>query len=234
MKVLKKSPFQLRLVFLRAASKTTKAVLHCYTSLESFLKAKWQMMRPPATSKTSTHVYEVRPRADQAGFDLISDALPYSPLWYAGPNAISNAIKCAKSFSRSHDAVIRVFDAAGNVIETHEQPGHLLNPRTFVSASPATAGSAPADNAGAEVATTAPALGGGNDLVWVNTEKHVYHREDSRFYGTTKKGKYMTEGEAIQTGNKAARLGRAAAQSNAIGYARFFQPATRRRHSRLR
>jgi hypothetical protein len=40
--------------------------------------------------------------------------------------------------------------------------------------------------------------------VWVNTEKHVYHREGSRFYGTTKKGKYMTEREAIQTGNKAA------------------------------
>jgi hypothetical protein len=26
-------------------------------------------------------------------------------------------------FSRSHDAVIRVYDEAGNVIETHEQPG---------------------------------------------------------------------------------------------------------------
>ena len=25
--------------------------------------------------------------------------------------------------SRSHDAVIRVYDAAGNVIETHEQAG---------------------------------------------------------------------------------------------------------------
>jgi hypothetical protein len=41
-------------------------------------------------------------------------------LWYAGPNAISNAIGYAKFFSGSHDAVIRVEDAAGNVIETHE------------------------------------------------------------------------------------------------------------------
>src|SRR5437667_425681 len=91
MMFFKKSPPQLRLVFLRAASKTTRAFLHCYTSLESFLKAKWQMMRPPATSKAPTHVYEVRPRADHAGVDLISDVLPYSPLWHAGPNAISNA-----------------------------------------------------------------------------------------------------------------------------------------------
>jgi hypothetical protein len=41
--------------------------------------------------------------------------------------------------------------------------------------------------------------------VWVNTETHVYHREGSRFYGTTKKGKYMTEAEAIKEGNKAAK-----------------------------
>jgi hypothetical protein len=29
----------------------------------------------------------------------------------------------AKFFSRSHNAVIRVFDEAGNVIETHEHKG---------------------------------------------------------------------------------------------------------------
>jgi hypothetical protein len=29
----------------------------------------------------------------------------------------------AKFYSRSHDAVIRVYDDAGNVIETHEQAG---------------------------------------------------------------------------------------------------------------
>ncbi len=67
----------------------------------------------------SIDVYEVRPRKDHRGFDLISDALPFGRLWYAGPDAISNA----KIFSRSHDAVIRVFDAAGNVIETHEHKG---------------------------------------------------------------------------------------------------------------
>jgi hypothetical protein len=36
---------------------------------------------------------------------------------------ISNAIRAAKFFSRSHDAVIRVYDGAGNVIETHEHKG---------------------------------------------------------------------------------------------------------------
>ena len=49
-------------------------------------------------------------------------------LWYGGPNGISNAIGYAKFSSRSHDAVIHVYDAAGNVIETHEQPGDFKEP----------------------------------------------------------------------------------------------------------
>jgi tryptophan synthase beta subunit len=44
-------------------------------------------------------------------------------LCYGGPNAISNAVGYAEHFSRSHDAVIRVYDAAGVVIETHEHAG---------------------------------------------------------------------------------------------------------------
>jgi hypothetical protein len=39
------------------------------------------------------------------------------------PNAIRNATGYAQFYSRSHDAVIRVYDAAGNVIETHEHAG---------------------------------------------------------------------------------------------------------------
>src|SRR5206468_12409243 len=74
-------------------------------------------MKTPADSM---HVYEVRPRKDQRGVDLISDALPFRHLWYVEPNAISNAVGYAKFRSRSHDAVIRVYDEAGNVIETHE------------------------------------------------------------------------------------------------------------------
>ncbi len=71
------------------------------------------------------HLYEVRPRKDQRGVDLISDALPFGRLWYGEPNAINNASSYAKFFSRSHGAVIRVYDEAGNVIDTHEQTGEF-------------------------------------------------------------------------------------------------------------
>jgi len=52
--------------------------------------------------------------------DLISDVLPFGRLWY---DKSDHAIGYAMHYSRSHDAVIRVYDAAGNVIETHEHNG---------------------------------------------------------------------------------------------------------------
>ena len=61
--------------------------------------------------------YEVRPRKDHRGVDLIPDALPFGRLWDEDASA---AVDYAKHSSRSHDAVIRVYDESGKVIETHE------------------------------------------------------------------------------------------------------------------
>ena len=33
------------------------------------------------------HLYEVRPRKDRRGFDLISDVLPFGRLWYEDASA---------------------------------------------------------------------------------------------------------------------------------------------------
>jgi hypothetical protein len=49
--------------------------------------------------------------------------LPFGRLWYGKPDAINNAIGYAKFYSRSHHALIRVYDGAGNVIETHDHAG---------------------------------------------------------------------------------------------------------------
>jgi hypothetical protein len=38
---------------------------------------------------SSQHAYEIRPRKDHRGVDLISDALPFGRLWYGEPNAIT-------------------------------------------------------------------------------------------------------------------------------------------------
>ena len=45
---------------------------------------------------SSQHVYEVRPRKDHRGIDLISDALPFGRrLWYGEPAAVASAIDYA-------------------------------------------------------------------------------------------------------------------------------------------
>jgi hypothetical protein len=42
---------------------------------------------------------------------------------HCGTTNGTDAVECAKFRSRSHDAVFRVYDAADNVIETHEHKG---------------------------------------------------------------------------------------------------------------
>ena len=62
------------------------------------------------------HAYEVRPRKDGRGFDLISDALPFGGLWYLQVrHAIDYAIKAA------HNAVINVYDTAGKLIQSAQK-----------------------------------------------------------------------------------------------------------------
>jgi cytoskeletal protein RodZ len=41
--------------------------------------------------------------------------------------------------------------------------------------------------------------------VWVNTDTGIYHKPGSRFYGKTKKGKYMTETDARKAGYREAK-----------------------------
>ena len=78
--------------------------------------------RMEMSSTPAQDVYEIRPRNDRDGFDLISDRLRRGPIWYAGPDAVRNAVSFAKycSRSRSRWAIIRVFDESGNVTEAHE------------------------------------------------------------------------------------------------------------------
>jgi hypothetical protein len=51
-------------------------------------------------------------RKDKRGVDLISDVLPFGRLWYDRPD---HAIGYAMHYSRSHDAVINVYDVCSCV-----------------------------------------------------------------------------------------------------------------------
>ena len=69
-------------------------------------------LRPAEADAPTPDVYEIRPRKDGDGFDLISDRLGYAPIWYAGPDAVRNAVAYAKyrSWSRSCRTIIRLLE----------------------------------------------------------------------------------------------------------------------------
>jgi hypothetical protein len=62
--------------------------------------------------ENDTHIYKIRPGKDHRGVDLLSDVPPFGRLWY---DTRDNAIGYAMHSSRSHDAVIQVYDGAGSV-----------------------------------------------------------------------------------------------------------------------
>lgn len=72
----------------------------------------------------------------------------------------------------------------------------------------------PASSSGAAARTSAPAastvtaqLPPVKGMVWVNLETKVFHREGDRYYGKTKKGKFMSEADAVQAGYREAKVG---------------------------
>jgi len=75
-----------------------------------------------ASERAFWAVYDVRPRKDHRGVELISDALPFGRLWYGEPGAINNAVDYAEFRSRSHNALIRVCDDSRNVIIPKTRP----------------------------------------------------------------------------------------------------------------
>jgi hypothetical protein len=87
----------------------------------------WNLNRS-VTTTSSEHVYEIRPRKDRRGFELIGDRLPLGLLWFEGPDALVDAVIYAKFYSRSQPAIIRVFDESGAVVGTHESTGDFRGP----------------------------------------------------------------------------------------------------------
>ncbi|MEI6670219.1 MAG: helix-hairpin-helix domain-containing protein, partial [Acidobacteriota bacterium] len=52
------------------------------------------------------------------------------------------------------------------------------------------------------IAQTPPSPG----MVWVNTSTKVFHREGDKYYGKTKRGKYMAEADALKAGYREAKV----------------------------
>jgi hypothetical protein len=126
----------------------------------------------------------------------------------ASPSAAGSAVSAspvAKGGRKTKTTAVAPSAVSPSPSPAKKTLADFFKPKT--SPSPATGvapGAKGATTAGA-VAKTTPAPGGGHGLVWVNTETRVYHKEGSRFYGKTKKGKYVSEADAIKEGDKPAK-----------------------------
>ena len=67
-----------------------------------------------------SQVYEIRPRKDRRGVDLVSDALPFGSIWYSGPNATENAASYAAFCAGGKPAVVKMFNSAGELLRIVE------------------------------------------------------------------------------------------------------------------
>ena len=52
-------------------------------------------------------------------------------------------------------------------------------------------------------------------MVWVNTSAKLYHHQESKYYGKTKQGKFMTEDDAKAAGFMPAKVAAAKKKAEA-------------------
>jgi hypothetical protein len=84
---------------------------------------------------------------------------------------------------------------SGSTTETPSKPSTAASNQSSTSSQP----TSKAPNSTASQGNPGPGM------VWVNLDSGVYHYENSRYYGKTKNGKYMSEADAVKAGYRPAK-----------------------------
>jgi hypothetical protein len=114
--------------------------------------------------------------------------------WFAADSATATTASAKKAATVNTGAPASAATAA---------PASAAAPMAAAASAPASS-AAPAVRAAKPSPSTtnnvAAASGGGPGMVWLNTPTNVYHCSNSRYYGKTKEGKYVTEAQAKAAG----------------------------------
>ncbi len=87
-----------------------------------------------------------------------------------------------------------------------QSPATTPNATAAAKSTPAAStDSSTTSGAPAQASATTKTPANAKGLVWINTDTGVYHKQGTRWYGKTKHGKYMLEGDAIKAGYKPAK-----------------------------
>ena len=176
-------------------SMTTKLlVLVSVIGLVSTCVVQAQIVELPAESPSPAKKHRQQKKTEATASPAETAASPAAAALRAGSPKATYPRKQAMTEAT-------VTPAASPTASPRFRLGDFFKPKSSVSASPS------AEPVTGSTGTATPAPGGGHGLVWVNIEIHVYHKEGSRFYGTTKKGKYVSEADAIKEGDRAAAKG---------------------------
>lgn len=85
-----------------------------------------------------------------------------------------------------------------------DSPPQNVTPATAPAQTPANTPGSPPPASKPPITQAAPPASV-TATVWVNTDSGIYHKPGSRYYGKTKKGKYMTEADARRAGYREAK-----------------------------
>ena len=117
----------------------------------------------------------------------------------------SVTVTTTKGACRGHKGVNKSASGSSSATSTKAATPAAAAPAATPAAAPAAASKSTAASKSAPAAT--PAAGGGAGQVCVNTSSKTkaYHCQGSKWYGTTKQGKYMSTADAQAAGYHAAK-----------------------------